>query len=97
MASAPFEIWVKRAELKSMHTAVAARGRGVGRAMVDHLVAVAQARGVRWVGLETGTMEEFLPAQRLYASMGFERCAPFDAYTVNPYSLCMAKTLEPGR
>lgn len=31
------------AELKSMHTAAAARGRGVGRALVDHLVAVAAA------------------------------------------------------
>ena len=30
-------------ELKSMHTSAAARGQGVGRAMVDHLVAVARA------------------------------------------------------
>ena len=27
------------AELKSMHTAEAARGRGIGRAMLDHLIA----------------------------------------------------------
>ncbi len=32
-------------ELKSMHTVAAARGRGIGRAMVDHLVGVARARG----------------------------------------------------
>jgi putative acetyltransferase len=30
------------AEIKSMHTAEAARGRGVGRAMVNHLTAFAQ-------------------------------------------------------
>ena len=34
------------AELKSMHTAEAARGRGVGRAMLDHLVGVARARAL---------------------------------------------------
>ncbi len=44
----------EHAELKSMHTALAARRHGVGRAIVDHLVAVAAARGVRRVSLETG-------------------------------------------
>jgi putative acetyltransferase len=34
-------------EIKSMHTAEGARARGVGRAMVDHLLAVARARGYR--------------------------------------------------
>ena len=33
------------AEIKSMHTAQEARGRGVGRAMVEHLLAVARERG----------------------------------------------------
>src|SRR4051812_17870091 len=54
------------AELKSMHTASAARRRGVGRAMVDHLLAAAAARGVRRVYLETGSAEVFEPARRLY-------------------------------
>lgn len=33
------------AEIKSMHTAEAARGRGVGRAMLAHLLGVARERG----------------------------------------------------
>jgi putative acetyltransferase len=33
------------AELKSMHTAHVARGRGIGRAVVDHLIGVARDRG----------------------------------------------------
>src|SRR2546423_1893327 len=50
------------AELKSMHTSEAARGRGVGRAMVDHLLAVAADRGYQRVSLETGSIDAFAPA-----------------------------------
>ena len=35
-----------QAELKSMHVAAAARGRGIGRAMLDHLLTVARERGL---------------------------------------------------
>ena len=77
------------AELKSMHTSEAARGQGVGRAMVDHLLAVAADRGCRRVSLETGTMDAFAPARSLYAKVGFEPCTPFGEYTINPHSACM--------
>jgi putative acetyltransferase len=77
------------AELKSMHTSTAARGRGVGRAMVDHLLAVAADRGYQRVSLETGTIDAFAPARSLYTKIGFEPCAPFGEYTVNPHSACM--------
>ena len=57
-------------ELKSMHTAAAARGRGIGAAMVEHLLAVARGRGLRRVSLETGSMDAFVPARTclLYTS-----------------------------
>ena len=77
------------AELKSMHTSEAARGEGVGQAMVDHLLAVAADRGYQRVSLETGTGDAFVPARSLYAKVGFEPCAPFGEYTVNPHSACM--------
>lgn len=82
------------AELKSMHTAEAARGRGIGRAMVEHLVAVARAQGIRRVSLETGTMAAFAPARSLYASAGFESCEPFGEYVKSPNSTCMTLLLE---
>jgi putative acetyltransferase len=82
------------AELKSMHTAEAARGRGVGRAMVDHLLGVARARGIRRVSLETGTPEVFVPARSLYASFGFEECEPFGQYFESPWSVCMTLQLD---
>jgi putative acetyltransferase len=81
------------AEIKSMHTAESARGRGVGRAMVAHLLEVARSRGCSRVSLETGTVPAFAPARSLYASVGFVPCEPFGSYRVSAYSVCMTLTL----
>jgi putative acetyltransferase len=70
----------RHAELKSMHTAAEARGRGIGRAMVDHLIAVARGRGCTRVSLETGSTAPFAPARSLYARAGFTPCEPFGDY-----------------
>jgi putative acetyltransferase len=82
-------------ELKSMHTAEAARGQGVGRAMVDHLLSIARVRAYRRVSLETGTMDAYAPARALYAKVGFLPCDPFGEYTANPHSTCMTIALAP--
>jgi putative acetyltransferase len=82
------------AELKSMHTSETARGQGIGRAMVDHLLAVAADRGYRRVSLETGSMDAFAPARALYEKVGFTHCAPFGQYTDNPYSVCMTIAID---
>ncbi len=84
----------RHAELKSMHTAHAARGRGIGRAMVDHLIGVARDRGVRWVSLETGSMAAFAPARSLYASAGFRPCGPFGDYRPSRNSAFMTLSLD---
>jgi putative acetyltransferase len=68
------------AEIKSMHTAEAARGRGIGRAILSHLLAVARSEGLRRVSLETGTTSGFAPARALYGSAGFVPCGPFGDY-----------------
>lgn len=79
-------------ELKSIHTAEEARGNGVGRAMVDHLLGIATERGARRVSLETGNMEAFAPSRALYASAGFVECGPFADYEPGRSSAFM--TLE---
>jgi putative acetyltransferase len=84
----------EHAELKSMHTAIAARRRGVGRAIVDHLVAVAVSRGVRRVSLETGAGEAFAPARSLYAGAGFVPCGPFGDYAAGPNTAFMTRALR---
>ena len=76
-------------ELKSMHTAQAARGTGIGRAMLDHLLAVARSRGYRRLSLETGSMAGFAPARSLYASAGFSQCGPFAGYPDTEFSTFM--------
>ncbi len=83
----------EHAEIKSMHTAQAARGRGIGRAMVDHLLAVARERGLRRVSLETGNMAEFAPARSLYEGAGFVHCGPFGDYRANATSAFMTLDL----
>lgn len=80
----------RRAEIKSMHTAEDARGRGVGRLLVDRILRLALGRGTVWVGLETGTQPEFEAARSLYRTFGFVTCDPFPPYTVNEYSTCMS-------
>ena len=89
------EIDPAHAELKSMHTTPAARRQGIGRAMVEHLLDVARARGYERVSLETGTMAAFAPARELYAAVGFVPCPPFGDYTTNPHSVCMTVALTP--
>jgi putative acetyltransferase len=87
------ELDAAHGEIKSMHTVDEARGHGVGRAMVEHLLATARQRGYRRVSLETGTSDGFAPARALYASVGFEACAPFGAYPASPHNLFMTMRL----
>ena len=67
-------------EIKSMRTADTALGRGVGSALLDHLVGVARASGMTRLSLETGNSGTFAAANRLYQREGFERCGPFGGY-----------------
>ncbi len=76
----------RHGEVKSMHTAEAARGRGVARALMEHLMAEARRLGYARLSLETGSMESFAAARRLYASFGFQTCPPFGDYVLDPYS-----------
>jgi putative acetyltransferase len=82
------------AEIKSMHVAAPTRGRGVGRAIVLHIVAVARARGCRRVSLETGSGPAFARARALYASVGFIDCEPFASYEPSEHNVCMTLALE---
>ena len=83
----------ERGELKSMRVADAFLGKGIGRAILDHLLAEARARGLRSVWLETGSSPPFLPALRLYESAGFRRCGPFGEYREDPFSLFMTREI----
>jgi putative acetyltransferase len=82
-----------RGELKSMRAAPAWRGKGAGRAMLDHLMEQAKGRGMTWLGLETGRPAEFAAARALYAANGFTECPAFGDYVSDDFSLCMSRDL----
>ena len=80
-------------ELKSMHTAKASRGKGVGRAIVNHIVAHAKNIGLIRVSLETGSHPPYEPARKLYESCGFEMCEAFGDYELSDFNVCMTKAI----
>ncbi|AHM02907.1 acetyltransferase, GNAT family [Roseibacterium elongatum DSM 19469] len=81
------------AELKSMHCAATARGRGHGRALLRHLMQIAREGGLLTLWLETGSSEAFAPARRLYRSEGFVECPSFGSYRPDPASVFMTRGL----
>ncbi|RKT33473.1 putative acetyltransferase [Microbacterium sp. AG1240] len=83
----------ERGELKSMRVADAFLGRGVGRMLLRHVIDHARDVGLTSLWLETGTPDEFVPAQRLYESEGFVRCAPFAPYVDDPFSVFFTRVL----
>lgn len=80
-------------EVKSMHTAEAMRGRGAGRAMLAHIIAVAREAGMSRLSLETGAWDFFRPAHALYRSHGFVDCPAFGDYVPDHNSIFMTLTL----
>jgi putative acetyltransferase len=84
-------------EVKSMRTPSALRRRGAGRAILQHIVDVAKARGYARLSLETGSAKAFEPAHRLYESFGFTFCGPFGDYAEDPNSVFMTLALARDR
>jgi len=83
-------------ELKSMRTDAAARGRGLGARLLEHVLAESVRRGYLRVSLETGSQEFFRPARTLYAKYGFRECGHFAEYRLDPNSVFMTLELEPS-
>ncbi len=88
------ELSADHGELKSMHTAESARGRGVGSALLEEITAVARTRGLSRLSLETGSWPYFTPARAFYARHGYIECGPFGEYREDANSVFM--TVELG-
>jgi putative acetyltransferase len=87
------ELSGEHAEIKSMRTAPAYLRTGVASKMLRHAIAEAKRRGYARLSLETGAMDYFEPARKLYASFGFKKCHPFGDYKEDPNSAFMTKEL----
>lgn len=83
----------ERGEIKSMRVDDAFLGRGVGKAILEHLIDQARLRGMTSLWLETGSSPAFAPALKLYENHGFERCGPFGDYEANPFSIFMTRRI----
>ena len=70
-----------------MYVAPAARGRRIGRLILDRLVAHAKAQGLAVLRLETGDKQ--VEALSLYRSVGFLNRGPFADYPENQSSIFM--------
>ncbi len=81
-------------EVKSMHVAQASRGRGVGAALLGHILADARENGIARLSLETGSWDYFRPAVALYARHGFTICEPFGDYGPDSNSIFMTLDLN---
>ena len=79
-------------EIKSMRTADAYVGAGVGSRMIEQIIDTALGRGYTRLSLETGSGAAFAAAIRLYLRFGFVECEPFGTYAADPFSRFM--TLE---
>jgi putative acetyltransferase len=88
------ELTPTHGEIKSMRTPAGARGRGAGRAVLAHIISVAQQRGYSKLSLETGTHAAFEPAHNLYRSKGFVMPGPFGSYLPNGHSVFMELQLS---
>ena len=75
------------AEIKSMRTAMAARGIGLGRRLLEHAIEQATEHGCTAIVLETGSEPHFAAARGLYLARGFVSCPPFADYTDDPNSV----------
>ncbi|WP_462080538.1 GNAT family N-acetyltransferase [Luteimonas sp. RIT-PG2_3] len=82
------------AEIKAMRTAKTHLNRGLGKAMLDHLMAEAARGGYRRLSLETGAMAYFEPARRLYLAAGFTTCPPFGDYVDDPNTVFLTRLLD---
>jgi putative acetyltransferase len=80
-------------ELKSMKVSDAYLGLGVGRALLNYVLAYAKRSGYQRISLETGTINVFLAARCLYQSVGFVQCLPFSNYVNDQHSVCMSLDL----
>ena len=90
---APQHLDPAHVELKAMRTARDHQRRGVGKTVLAHLLHEARASGYARASLETGSMDYFAPARRMYADAGFVECAPFADYVDDPNSTYMTRAL----
>ena len=81
------------AEVKRMYTRPAVQGRGIGRAILAEIEALARRENLRRLVLETG--DRHPAAWRIYERGGFTRCGSILDYPDTQWSVFYEKILAP--
>ena len=81
-------------EIKSMHTDESLRRKGVGSAILLHIMAAARALGMTRLSRETGSWPYFDSAREFYRRHGFVECPPFGDYVLDANSVFMTRELR---
>lgn len=81
-------------EVKRMFTLPGARGSGLAGDIVANIEALARREGLQRLALETGAVESFAAAWRVYERAGFKRCGAFLDYPADsPHNIYYEKHL----
>lgn len=91
------ELDARHGEIKSMRTVSSHLRKGVAATLMCHILDEAKRRSYERLSLETGSTEPFAPARSLYASFGFQPCAPFADYVDDPFSVFMTREIRCDR
>ena len=75
-----------RGEIKSMRTHPDHLRRGVGAALLEHIITAASGQGIERLSLETGSGDAFEPALSLYRRRGFANGPAFADYVASPFN-----------
>jgi GNAT superfamily N-acetyltransferase len=82
-------------EVKRVYVCPEFRKNGMARALMERLESEARALGARRFVLETGDV--LVAAQKLYASLGFQRIPNYGPYRDLPASVCLEKVFDPPK
>ena len=88
------ELDSRHGEIKSMRTVSLHRRKGIAARLMLHILDEANRRSYERLSLETGSMDAFAPARRLYAGFGFRPCGPFAHYVEDPFSVFMTREVR---
>ncbi len=78
-------------EVKRMYVRPEFRGKGLGKAILNHLAAHARTNGINTLRLETGIYQ--VEAIGLYDGWGFQRRGPFGEYKHDPNTVYFEKSI----
>jgi putative acetyltransferase len=85
------QLTTSHAEIKSMRTSLLFRRKGVAAQILQFILNYAEDYGYSQVSLETGSMDAFIPARKMYEKFGFHYCSTFADYIKDENSVYMNK------